>query len=162
MESLGEPSTTDAVPQSADNLNAISTVLMGHLATMTEAGDGRAYVAGRLTATLEVIARVSGELGDLARSTINEVAMASVSRIALIGATASDARDTMIEGETGVLRTAPAWARPVYEPSRRQPAPFGHRQKRQDQGACARQPARASQTNQEPRGGDDSGCHEPA
>jgi hypothetical protein len=55
-----------------DNLNAVRTVLMGHLATMTEAGDGRgaAYVAGRLTATLETIARVSGELGDIARSTV--------------------------------------------------------------------------------------------
>jgi hypothetical protein len=54
-----------------DHLHAVRTVLMGHLASMTEAGDGRgaAYVAGRLTATLEVIARVSGELGDLARST---------------------------------------------------------------------------------------------
>lgn len=53
-----------------DNLNAVRVVLMGHLATMTEAGDGRgaAYVAGRLTATLETIARVSGELGDMARS----------------------------------------------------------------------------------------------
>jgi hypothetical protein len=54
-----------------DHLHAVRTILMGHLASMTEAGDGRgaAYVAGRLTSTLEVIARVSGELGDLARST---------------------------------------------------------------------------------------------
>jgi hypothetical protein len=53
-----------------DHLHAVRTVLMGAMATMTEAGDGRgaAYVAGRLTATLEVIARISGELGDLARS----------------------------------------------------------------------------------------------
>jgi hypothetical protein len=53
-----------------DHLHAVRTVLMGVMATMTEAGDGRgaAYVAGRLTATLETIARVSGELGDLARS----------------------------------------------------------------------------------------------
>lgn len=54
-----------------DHLHAVRTVLMGHLVSVTEAGDGRAaaYIAGRLTATLEVIARVSGELGDLARST---------------------------------------------------------------------------------------------
>ncbi|MEY9674792.1 hypothetical protein [Bradyrhizobium elkanii] len=53
-----------------DHLHAVRTVLMGVMANMTEAGDGRgaAYVAGRLTATLETIARVSGELGDLARS----------------------------------------------------------------------------------------------
>jgi predicted phage terminase large subunit-like protein len=48
----------------------------------------------------------------------NELAE-TVGRIALIGATASDVRDTMIEGETGILKTAPAWFRPVYEPSKR-------------------------------------------
>lgn len=54
-----------------DNLHAIRVILMGHLASVTEAGDGRsaAYIAGRLTSTLETIARVSGELGDLAKST---------------------------------------------------------------------------------------------
>jgi hypothetical protein len=54
-----------------DHLHAVRIVLMGHLATATEAGDGRAaaYIAGRLTATLETIARISGEPGDLARST---------------------------------------------------------------------------------------------
>jgi phage terminase large subunit-like protein len=48
----------------------------------------------------------------------NEMAL-SVGRIALIGATAADVRDTMIEGESGILRMAPNWARPVYEPSKR-------------------------------------------
>ena len=54
-----------------DHLHAVRTVLMGALANATEAGDGRAaaYIAGRLTSVLEVIARVSGELGDLARQT---------------------------------------------------------------------------------------------
>jgi hypothetical protein len=54
-----------------DHLHAVRTVLMGQLANMAESNDGRgaAFVAGRLTATLETIARVSGELGDLARST---------------------------------------------------------------------------------------------
>src|SRR5258706_14781613 len=48
----------------------IRTVLTGQLAAMTEAGDGRgaAYVAGRLTATLETISRVTGELGSMAQS----------------------------------------------------------------------------------------------
>lgn len=58
-----------------DHLHAVRTVLMGHLASATEAGDGRlaGYVAGRLTTLLEAIARVSGELGDMARSvTINQ------------------------------------------------------------------------------------------
>jgi hypothetical protein len=53
-----------------DHLRMIRTVLTGQLAAMTEAGDGRgaAYVAGRLTATLETIARVTGELGSMAQS----------------------------------------------------------------------------------------------
>jgi phage terminase large subunit-like protein len=54
-----------------------------------------------------------------ASSWINEIAMTSVCRIALIGATASDTRDVMIEGQTGILSTAPSWFQPIYEPSRR-------------------------------------------
>lgn len=37
----------------------------------------------------------------------------------LIGATADDARDIMIEGESGILAVCPAWERPEYRPSRR-------------------------------------------
>src|ERR1700738_3727744 len=56
-----------------DYLKLCRTVLTGQVSAMTEAGDGRgaAYVAGQLTRTLEAIARVTGELGELARSTIN-------------------------------------------------------------------------------------------
>jgi phage terminase large subunit-like protein len=48
----------------------------------------------------------------------NEMAL-TVGRIALIGATAADVRDVMIEGPSGILQTAPAWNRPTYEPSKR-------------------------------------------
>ncbi|MBR1237661.1 hypothetical protein [Bradyrhizobium sp. AUGA SZCCT0182] len=56
-----------------DYLRMIRTVLTGQLAAMTETGDARgaACVAGRLTATLETMARITGEIGALARSTIN-------------------------------------------------------------------------------------------
>lgn len=40
-------------------------------------------------------------------------------RIALVGATAADVRDTMIEGESGLLRIFPDETRPRYEPSKR-------------------------------------------
>lgn len=40
-------------------------------------------------------------------------------RIALIGATAGDVRDTMIEGESGILMVSPPWFFPHYEPSKR-------------------------------------------
>ena len=36
-----------------------------------------------------------------------------------VAPTAADARDTMVEGESGILATAPKGARPIYEPSKR-------------------------------------------
>ena len=40
-------------------------------------------------------------------------------RIALVAPTAADARDVMVEGESGILAIAPPSARPHYEPSKR-------------------------------------------
>lgn len=44
---------------------------------------------------------------------------ASEARIALVGPTASDCRDTMVEGESGILSICPNSNRPTYEPSKR-------------------------------------------
>ena len=84
-----------------DYLRLCRTVLTGQLAAMTEAGDGRgaAYVAGQLTRTLEAIARVTGEIGELARSTIN------------------------INGNVSILTDSPAFAR-VQATMLRALAPF--------------------------------------
>lgn len=41
------------------------------------------------------------------------------SRIALVGATSADARDVMVEGESGILAISPPWNKPLYEPSKR-------------------------------------------
>lgn len=40
-------------------------------------------------------------------------------RIALIGPTAADVRDVIVEGESGILAISPPWFRPIYEPSKR-------------------------------------------
>ena len=40
-------------------------------------------------------------------------------RVALIGPSAADARDVMIEGESGILNVSPPWFRPEYSPSKR-------------------------------------------
>jgi phage terminase large subunit-like protein len=40
-------------------------------------------------------------------------------RIALVGPTAADVRDVMIEGESGLLSVCEPWNRPAYEPSKR-------------------------------------------
>jgi hypothetical protein len=57
-----------------DYLRMVRTVLVGQLAAMSEANDARGatYVSAQLTRTLETIARVTGEIGQLAQSlTIN-------------------------------------------------------------------------------------------
>ncbi len=40
-------------------------------------------------------------------------------RIAIVGRTAADVRDVIIEGESGLLSVCPPWAMPTYEPSKR-------------------------------------------
>lgn len=40
-------------------------------------------------------------------------------RIALVAETAADARDVIVEGESGILACSPPWNRPKYEPSKR-------------------------------------------
>src|ERR1700676_5365743 len=50
---------------------------------------------------------------------INELVETHVAgRIALLAATAADARDVMVEGESGILNLAPRWNVPDYEPSK--------------------------------------------
>ena len=48
-----------------------------------------------------------------------QVNSGTVSRVALVGATAADVRDTMIEGESGLLAVFASDQRPRYEPSKR-------------------------------------------
>jgi predicted phage terminase large subunit-like protein len=40
-------------------------------------------------------------------------------RLALVAPTAADARDVMVEGESGILACSPPWDMPIYEPSKR-------------------------------------------
>ena len=44
---------------------------------------------------------------------------AGAQRITIVGRTSADVRDVMVEGESGILATAPPWNRPRYEPSKR-------------------------------------------
>ena len=48
-----------------------------------------------------------------------EVESGRCGRIALVAATAADARDVIVEGESGILAVCPPWNRPIYEPSKR-------------------------------------------
>lgn len=49
-----------------------------------------------------------------------EVEAGRAGRVALIERTPADARDVMVEGESGLLAISPPWFKPVYEPSKRQ------------------------------------------
>ena len=48
-----------------------------------------------------------------------EIEAGRARRVALIGATAADVRDVMVEGESGVMAVCPPWFRPRFEPSKR-------------------------------------------
>jgi hypothetical protein len=83
MERLAQKAaeTGDSV---MDYLKICRGALLAQLASMQVAGDSRnvAYVTGQLVRTLEVIGRISGELGDMARAatyniTTNNVAVLS-------------------------------------------------------------------------------------
>src|SRR5271157_5015342 len=47
------------------------------------------------------------------------VATCTARRLALVAPTAADARNVMVEGESGILAISPPWDRPRYEPSKR-------------------------------------------
>src|SRR5215831_17931289 len=60
-----------------------------------------------------------GKTRSLAEWVCEQAAFGQASRIALVAATAADARDVLVEGESGILAVAPSWFRPIYEPSKR-------------------------------------------
>jgi phage terminase large subunit-like protein len=60
-----------------------------------------------------------GKTRTLAEWVCDQVASGQAGRIALVAATAADARDVLVEGESGILAVAPPWFRPIYEPSKR-------------------------------------------
>jgi hypothetical protein len=78
MASLAEKAAVEG-DSVLDYLRMCRSTLVAQLAAMGEAGDARAvgYIAGQLTKTLDTMARVTGEIGDLARSvTINNTNVA--------------------------------------------------------------------------------------
>lgn len=49
----------------------------------------------------------------------HQVELGYTGRIHLIGPTSADVRDTMVEGESGILAVSPPWNMPQYQPSKR-------------------------------------------
>jgi len=50
---------------------------------------------------------------------LKEIKTGRIRRVALVAKTPADARDVMIEGDSGILSISPPWDRPLYEPSKR-------------------------------------------
>ena len=67
------------------------------------------FMAGRGTGKT----RAAGEF------VLKEIKEGRARRIALVAKTPADARDVMIEGESGLLSISPPWDKPLYEPSKR-------------------------------------------
>lgn len=63
--------------------------------------------------------RGSGKTRAAAEWVRENVESHTASRIALAAPTAADARDVMVEGESGILAISPPWFRPTYNPSKR-------------------------------------------
>jgi phage terminase large subunit-like protein len=60
-----------------------------------------------------------GKTRTLAEWVNDQVTSGRAKRIAIVAATASDCRDVVVEGESGILACAPVWCRPMYESTRR-------------------------------------------
>jgi predicted phage terminase large subunit-like protein len=60
-----------------------------------------------------------GKTRTLAEWVNNQATSGRAKRIAIVAATASDCRDVVVEGESGILACAPVWCRPTYESTRR-------------------------------------------
>jgi phage terminase large subunit-like protein len=60
-----------------------------------------------------------GKTRVLSEFVLQHVNDGSAKRVALVAATAADARDVVVEGNSGILSCSPSWHRPVYEPSKR-------------------------------------------
>ena len=83
------------------------------------ARDDQLPPSGEWTTWLLLAGRGFGKTRTAAEWVRMQVEDKAASRIALVGPTAADVRDTMVEGESGLLSIFPPGQRPVYEPSKR-------------------------------------------
>ena len=75
--------------------------------------------AGDWRTWLLLMGRGAGKTRSAAEWVRHRVETGAARRIALVGATAADVRDVMVEGPSGLLAVCPPWDRPRYEPSKR-------------------------------------------
>lgn len=74
---------------------------------------------GDWTTWLALAGRGWGKTRTGAEFVREQIENGNAKRVALVAATSADARDVMIEGESGILEISPPWFKPHYEPSKR-------------------------------------------
>jgi phage terminase large subunit-like protein len=74
--------------------------------------------AGDWRAWLLLMGRGAGKTRAAAEWVRHQVESRAARRLALVGATTRDVRDTMVEGQSGILAISPPWFKPRYEPSK--------------------------------------------
>jgi phage terminase large subunit-like protein len=75
--------------------------------------------AGNWTVWLIMAGRGFGKTRTGVEWVRGQVETGKCGRLAIVGRTAADVRDVIVEGESGLLACSPPWFRPSYEPSRR-------------------------------------------
>jgi predicted phage terminase large subunit-like protein len=75
--------------------------------------------SGAWTLWLVLAGRGFGKTRTGAEWVRQEIEAGRSSRMAIVAPTAADLRDVIVEGESGILATAPPWNRPLYEPTKR-------------------------------------------
>src|SRR5258708_2615979 len=83
------------------------------------ARDNQLLPVGNWTTWLILAGRGYGKTRTGAETTNQWAWEDSHARIALVGRTAADVRDVMVEGESGILACSPPWFQPKYQPSKR-------------------------------------------
>jgi phage terminase large subunit-like protein len=99
------------------------------LANALDGSDGRTWPSiarqnqlppeGDWSVWLLLAGRGFGKTRTLAEWVNDQAVSGTAKRLAIVAATASDCRDVVVEGESGILACAPPWCRPVYESTRR-------------------------------------------
>ena len=77
------------------------------------------WPAGDWRTLLILAGRGWGKTRTAAELTREAVERRGYRRLAVVGRTAADVRDVIVEGESGILAVSPPWNRPRYEPSKR-------------------------------------------
>lgn len=99
---------------SAEHLQALNYDWVG-----TWARDAQLLPSGEWFVWLILAGRGFGKTRTGAEAVRHLVETGQAKRIALVAPTSADARDTMVEGESGILAVCPPWLVTKYEPSKR-------------------------------------------